>query len=116
MDLPLELTLDPQISSAELPTFHLAYSALLKTSMATLKRRDRKREKHRSDKIAAKKKRMEEDVLIEGPKRGNGRKKRVRRVKQAMRQEEERKAAAKRTEKREKALAGEGVEWNPVGE
>jgi len=53
---------------------------------AALRPRDKKREKQRAEQIAAKRKRMVDVIPIEGPKRGNGRRKRQRRVKAAMKQ------------------------------
>ena len=77
--------------------FLTAYCALLKSSMSTLRKRDKKREKVRTEKLAARKQRLAEPVLIEGPKRGSGRKKRQRRVKAASKQD----AARQRLEERE---------------
>ena len=74
--------------------FHAAYGTLLKNSMPTLRKRDKKREKERAERIAQARKRNSEPVIIEGPKRGSGRKKRQRRLKAAMKQE----AALKKTE------------------
>lgn len=65
--------------------------------MSTLRKRDKKREKVRTEKLAARKQRLAEPVLIEGPKRGSGRKKRQRRVKAASKQD----AARQRLEERE---------------
>jgi signal recognition particle subunit SRP14 len=62
--------------------------------MSTLRKRDKKREKVRAEKQAARKHRLAEPVPIEGPKRGNGRRKRQRRVKAALKQE----AARQRTQ------------------
>jgi signal recognition particle subunit SRP14 len=55
--------------------------------MSTLRKRDKKREKVRAEKLAARKQRLAEPILVEGPKRGNGRRKRQRRVKAALKQE-----------------------------
>jgi signal recognition particle subunit SRP14 len=55
--------------------------------MSTLRKRDKKREKVRAEKLAVRKQRLAEPISIEGPKRGNGRKKRQRRVKAALKQE-----------------------------
>jgi signal recognition particle subunit SRP14 len=71
-----------QITSGKLDKFLSAYGALLKSSMSTLRKRDKKREKLRAEKIAARKQRLAEPIPIEGPKRGSGRKKRQRRIKQ----------------------------------
>ncbi|KAG9003650.1 hypothetical protein FRB90_011139 [Tulasnella sp. 427] len=90
------------ISSAELGKFHALYAALLKASMSTLRKRDKKKEKQKAEQAALWKKKLAEEIVIEGAKRGNGRRKRVRRIKAAIRQDEERKAAAKREEQRAK--------------
>ena len=58
--------------------FHSEYGTLLKASMSTLRKRDKKRERLRADALAQKKKRLMENVVISGPKRGAGRKKRKR--------------------------------------
>ncbi|KAI0297557.1 hypothetical protein B0F90DRAFT_1738078, partial [Multifurca ochricompacta] len=63
------------ITSGKLDKFLGAYGTLLKSSMNTLRKRDKKREKLRTDKLAARKQRLAEPIPIEGPKRGNGRKK-----------------------------------------
>jgi signal recognition particle subunit SRP14 len=55
--------------------------------MSTLRKRDKKREKARAEKLAARKQTLAEPVLIEGPKRGNGRRKRQRRVEAALKQD-----------------------------
>jgi signal recognition particle subunit SRP14 len=46
--------------------------------MATLRKRDKKREKLRAEALVKKKKRLTEEVIISGPKRGAGRRKRKR--------------------------------------
>jgi signal recognition particle subunit SRP14 len=46
--------------------------------MATLRKRDKKREKLRAEALVRKKKRLTEEVIISGPKRGAGRRKRKR--------------------------------------
>ncbi|KAJ3755451.1 signal recognition particle, SRP9/SRP14 subunit [Lentinula raphanica] len=76
------------VNSTELPHFHQVYGALLKSSMTTLRKRDKKREKQRAEDAAARKKKLSEPVLVAGPKRGNGRKKRQRRIKVALKQQE----------------------------
>lgn len=75
----------------DLEKFHAAYGLLLKSSMPSLRKRDKKKEKERSERIALRKKRMTEPIVVEGPKRGNGRRKRQRRMKAALKQEESRK-------------------------
>ena len=67
--------------------------------MLTLRKRDKKREKERAERIAQTKKRMTEPVIIEGAKRGAGRRKRQRRIKVAKKQEESRKKFEERKAK-----------------
>ena len=94
-----------QITSGELDKFLSAYGALLKSSMSTLRKRDKKREKLRAEKVAARKQRLAEPILIEGPKRGNGRKKRQRRIKAAIKQEAARQCIQEKQEGKEKGKA-----------
>ena len=92
-----------QVDSSQLLKFHAAYGALLKGTMTTaLRKRDKKREKERTEKFARRKQRMAEPVVIEGPKRGNGRRKRQRRIKAASRQQEQQKKAKEREIAKEK--------------
>jgi signal recognition particle subunit SRP14 len=91
-----------QITSGELDTFLNAYGALLKSSMSTLRKRDKKREKVRAEKLAARKQRLTVPVLIEGPKRGKGRKKRQRRVEAELKQEAVRQRMQEEQEAKEK--------------
>ncbi|KAG0697732.1 signal recognition particle, SRP9/SRP14 subunit [Suillus ampliporus] len=91
-----------KILSTDLDKFHSAYGALLKVSMTTLRKRDKKREKQRAEQLAKKKQRMADPVVINGPKRGNGRHKRQRQVKAALKHEEMKERAAKREEARAK--------------
>lgn len=58
--------------------------------MPTLRKRDKKKEKERAERIALRKKRMTELVTIVGAKRGAGRRKRQRRVKAYLKQQESR--------------------------
>jgi len=80
-----------QVVPEQLESFHNAYGALLKTSMTTLRKRDKKREKQRAEQLALRKRRLADPIVIEGPKRGNGRKKRQRKIKAALKQEESQK-------------------------
>lgn len=91
----------PQVQPAELEKFHAAYGNMLKSSMTTLRKRDKKREKQRAEDAARKKRRLQEDIAIEGSKRGAGRRKRQRKVKAALKLEE----AKKRAQEREEAKA-----------
>lgn len=80
-----------QIQASELEAFHTAYGSLLKVHMTPgLRKRDKKREKLRAERAALRKKKLAQDIVIEGPKRGNGRSKRQRRVKAAKKLEEAR--------------------------
>jgi signal recognition particle subunit SRP14 len=92
-----------QITSVQLDKFLGAYGALLKSSMGTLRKRDKKREKVRAEKFAARKQRLSEQIRIEGAKRGKGRRKRQKRVKAALRQEAARQSIQERQESKEKA-------------
>jgi len=64
--------------------------------MSTLRKRDKKREKHRAEGLAKKKKRLMEEVDISGPKRGAGRKKRKRLITAAVRLAEFKKRTAEK--------------------
>ncbi|EDR01078.1 uncharacterized protein LACBIDRAFT_312570 [Laccaria bicolor S238N-H82] len=91
------------ISPGALPAFHAHYAVLLKAHLTPLlRKRDKKREKVKSDLATKRKKRMTEPIVVEGPKRGNGRRKRQRLVKAVKKQESSQKAAAARTEEEEK--------------
>lgn len=59
--------------------------------MTSLRKRDKKREKQRAEDATRRKRRLAEQITIEGAKRGNGRKKRQRRMNQAIKLEETRK-------------------------
>ena len=96
----LERSSDPtalnQVEPGHLDAFHATYGALLKSSMSTMRKRDKKREKQKTELVARKKRRLAEDVVVEGPKRGNGRRKRQRLLKAALRQNEARQRAQER--------------------
>jgi signal recognition particle subunit SRP14 len=93
-----------QITSGQLDTFLNAYGSLLKSSMSTLRKRDKKREKVRAEKLTARKQRLAEPVPIEGPKRGKGRRKRQRKVKTALKQEAARQRMQEKQEAKEKTV------------
>lgn len=77
---------------------------MLKASMmAHMRKRDKKKEKKKAEEAALRKNKLSEDIVIVGAKRGNGRSKRQRRVKAAIKLEEARSVAAKREEQRLKA-------------
>ncbi|KAJ7729100.1 signal recognition particle, SRP9/SRP14 subunit [Mycena maculata] len=84
------------VNSGELQKFHAAYGALLKASMGTLRKRDKKREKQRVEQAARRKKKMTDPVVVDGPKRGNGRKKRQRQLKAEAKQLESQRKAKER--------------------
>ncbi|KAI6017484.1 signal recognition particle SRP9/SRP14 subunit [Pisolithus marmoratus] len=90
------------VKPGDLMKFHATYGSLLKASFTTLRKRDKKREKHRAELAARRKQRMAEPVVIKGPKRGNGRKKRQRQVKAAIKLEAAKARAAKKEETRTK--------------
>nr|GAT55774.1 predicted protein [Mycena chlorophos] len=76
-----------KVMSSELPKFHTAYGALLKTALSvSLRKRDKKKEKQKAELAAKRKKKMTEPVIVEGPKRGSGRRKRQRQVKALQKQ------------------------------
>lgn len=79
-----------QVFPDDLEKFNSAYGTLLKSSMPTLRKRDKKKEKERAERIALRKKRMTELVTISGPKRGAGRRKRQRLVKEFLKRQESR--------------------------
>jgi signal recognition particle subunit SRP14 len=87
-----------QVSSGELEKFHHAYGTLLKASMSTLRKRDKKREKLRVEQAARRKKKMTEPIVVDGPKRGNGRRKRQRLFKALAKQEVSQQKAKEREE------------------
>jgi len=99
-----DVSFSTHITSGQLDTFLNAYGALLKSSMSTLRKRDKKREKFRAEKLAARKQRLVEPIPIEGPKRGKGRRKRQRRVKAALKQETARQRMQEKQEAKEKTV------------
>lgn len=96
--LPVQrlLTQVIQVEPGELEKFHAIYGSLLKSSMSSLRKRDKKREKQRAEVAAARKRKLAETIIVQGPKRGNGRRKHQRSVKAALRQEASRKKAAEK--------------------
>jgi len=93
-----KINFSTHVAPGHLEKFHAAYGALLKSSMPTLRKRDKKREKERGERTALRKKRISEPINIEGPKRGKGRRKRQRLMKAALKQEEARKRAQEKTQ------------------
>ncbi|KAG6873490.1 hypothetical protein C0992_008716 [Termitomyces sp. T32_za158] len=94
-----ENKLSTKVESGHLEKFYAAYGSLLKASMTTLRKRDKKREKIRSEQAATRKKKMTESLVADGPKRGNGRRKRQRQVKAMMKQQESQQKFKEREEK-----------------
>ncbi|KAF8626440.1 hypothetical protein AX15_004874 [Amanita polypyramis BW_CC] len=93
-----------KVAPGDLDKFYSTYGSLLKSSMSTtLRKRDKKREKSRAEQAARRKKRMTEPVVVEGPKRGKGRRKRQRLVKAALKQQESQRMFKEREEKRQEA-------------
>ena len=64
--------------------------------MSTLRKRDKKRERLRAEGLVKKKKRLMEEVVVSGPKRGAGRKKRKRLISAAVKLAEFKKRAAEK--------------------
>ncbi|KAH0591572.1 hypothetical protein H2248_001626 [Termitomyces sp. 'cryptogamus'] len=91
-----------KVEPGQLEKFHAAYGSLLKASMTTLRKRDKKREKIRSEEAAARKKKMTELVVVDGPKRGKGRRKRSRQIKAVIKQQESQQKFKEREEQRQK--------------
>lgn len=90
------------VQPGDLDRFHSLYGALLKSSMSTLRKRDKKREKLRAEQLSAKRRKLTDPITVHGPKRGNGRRKRQRLVKKALRQEEARKKTAQKEQAKTK--------------
>lgn len=97
-----------RIDANELTKFYSAYGSLLKSSLSlTLRKRDKKKEKTRQEQALRRKKRMTEPVVVNGPKRGAGRRKRQRQVKAALKQAQ----AQEKFKERE----GKKESWELVG-
>ncbi|KAG2022401.1 hypothetical protein CC2G_000152 [Coprinopsis cinerea AmutBmut pab1-1] len=97
-----------KVDASQLPKFYSAYGSLLKSSMSTLRKRDKKREKVRAEQAALRKKKMTEPVVLSGPKRGNGRRKRQRQLKALAKQEVSQQKFKEREEARRKAEQARG--------
>ncbi|KAI5825762.1 signal recognition particle, SRP9/SRP14 subunit [Schizophyllum commune Tattone D] len=96
--------LSTRVEPGHLDRFYTAYGALLKSSMSALRKRDKKREKQRAEELARRKKRLAEPVVVEGAKRGAGRRKRQRLVKAAIKQQETKKRLEEREQGRTKRI------------
>lgn len=70
--------------------------------MSSLRKRDKKREKQRAEEIARRKKRLSEQIAVQGPKRGAGRKKHQRLIKASLKLDEAKKKMADKEEARSK--------------
>ena len=73
--------------------------------MTTLRKRDKKQEKLRSEEAAKRRKHMTEPIVLDGPKRGKGRRTHQRKVKALLKQEESQKKYREREEARMKSEA-----------
>ncbi|KAM5539971.1 hypothetical protein V8D89_006474 [Ganoderma adspersum] len=100
-----DVNISTVVQPADLEKFNAAYGTLLKSSMSTLRKRDKKREKQRQEDAARRKRRLQEEIAVEGPKRGAGRRKRQRKMKQAARLEESKKRAQEREEAKARGKA-----------
>ncbi|KAF8636858.1 hypothetical protein AX17_003216 [Amanita inopinata Kibby_2008] len=99
-----EAKFSTKVEPGDLDKFHAAYGTLLKSSMSSLRKRDKKREKNRAEQAARRKKKMTEPIVIDGPKRGKGRRRRQRKVKAALKQQESQRKFKEREEARQKAV------------
>ncbi|KAF8324065.1 signal recognition particle, SRP9/SRP14 subunit [Clavulina sp. PMI_390] len=97
-----EFKMSTHISSAELPAFHAAYGSLLRASMTTMKKRDKKKERAKLEKAELRRQKLAKDVVISAPKRGSGRRKFQRQMKAAVKQIEAREKQVARDEARAK--------------
>ncbi|KAJ8507217.1 hypothetical protein ONZ45_g10401 [Pleurotus djamor] len=94
------------VNPGDLNKFYLVYGNLLKSSMGTLRKRDKKREKLHADQVAKQKKRMTDPIPVDGPKRGNGRRKRQRKIQALVKQQDSQAKFKEREEARaSKALS-----------
>jgi signal recognition particle subunit SRP14 len=91
-----------RVESGELLKFHAHYGNLLKASMTTLRKRDKKREKLRTEEAAKRKKQMTEPIVLGGHKRGKGRRQQQRKIKALLKQQESQKKHQEREEERRK--------------
>ncbi|KAG7092194.1 hypothetical protein E1B28_008562 [Marasmius oreades] len=98
-----EVKFSTRVVSSQLPHFQREYGTLLKASMTTLRKRDKKREKQRAEQVALRKKRLNEPVVVDGAKRGKGRSRRQRQMKAAVKQQEALQHAKAREEAKAKA-------------
>lgn len=92
-----------QVDSKQLLKFQAVYGSLLKASMTTLRKRDKKRDKQRLEQATKRKKQMTEPIVLDGSKRGSGRRQRQRKLKALIKQQESQKKFREREEDRKKA-------------
>ena len=92
-----------QVDSKQLIKFHAVYGSLLKASMTSLRKRDKKRDKQRLEQAAKRTKLMTETIVLDGSKRGNGRRRRQRKLKALLKQQGSQKKFREREEERKKA-------------
>ena len=71
--------------------------------MTSLRKRDKKRDRHRVEQVAKRKKKMTEPVVLDGKKRGSGRRQRQRKFKALLKQQESQKKFIEREKDRKKA-------------
>jgi len=88
-----------KVESTELSAFFAGYGSLLKSSMTTLRKRDKKREKARTEEAAKRRQKMSEPIVLDEHKRGKGRRRRQRQIKALIKQQ----AAQKRFQERDEA-------------
>ncbi|CAA7265019.1 unnamed protein product [Cyclocybe aegerita] len=92
-----------KVTASELPKFYSQYGTLLKSSLTSLRKRDKKREKLRQEEATKRKKKMTEPVELTGSKRGKGRRARQRQIKAMLKQQESQKRFQEREEARKKS-------------
>jgi len=95
--------LSTRVDPGQLPKFQAIYGSLLKASMTSLRKRDKKRDKQRLEQAAKRKKKMTEPVVLDGKKRGSGRRQRQRKFNALLKQQESQKKFREREEDRKKA-------------
>ncbi|KAL0952071.1 hypothetical protein HGRIS_008707 [Hohenbuehelia grisea] len=105
-----DIKFSTRVEPGELNKFYAVYSTLVKSSMGSLRKRDKKREKVRSERATERKKRMTEPIVLDGPKRGAGRRHRQRKEKALQKQKESQTKFKEREEVRaKKAVTAEST-------
>jgi len=84
----------------ELFKFYSNYGSLLKASMTTHRKRDKKREKINAEVTTKRREKMIEPIVVDGNKRGKGRRHRQRKVKALRKQQESQKQFQEREQRR----------------